>query len=197
MVNVSATLPAAVAGAARDGTPVRVHFATRAPELDERWRVVELRSADGARPARGRAGRDGSSCAARSAELELVAPYASGSRLLLARFDGAGARSRTTSQRHGEPIRYGYVERAWPLDGLPERLRDDARAAPRCRAPGGRSPPELITALVGARRGRSRRSRCTPASPRPSATSRRSPSSTRCRRRPRGWSTRPARRAGG
>jgi len=114
VVNVSATLAAAVPGHRRDGAPVRVHFATRAPELDESWCVVELRTPDGARPERGRAGET-IELAAGEAELELVATYASGSRLLLARFDGP-----TTVQlhleRHGEPIRYGYVSRPWPLD---------------------------------------------------------------------------------
>src|SRR5262249_25044589 len=88
VVNVSGTLAAAAPGRRSDGSSVRVHFATRAPELDESWRVVELRSADGARPERGRAGErvdfegDGA--------LGLVAAYASGSRLLLRRLPGAG-----------------------------------------------------------------------------------------------------------
>ena len=56
VINVSATLPAAVAGRRSDGGPVRVHFATRAPELDESWRVVELRS-DGRVATRARARR--------------------------------------------------------------------------------------------------------------------------------------------
>ena len=113
VVNVSATLPAAVAARRGDGTPVRVHFATRAPELDQSWRVVELRSPDGSQPQRGRAGTrlvlDG------GAGLELVAPYASGSRLLLARFEGAAGVEEYLA-RHGQPIRYGYVEHPWPLD---------------------------------------------------------------------------------
>ena len=112
VINVSATLPAAVAGRRSDGGPVRVHFATRAPELDESWRVVELRSADGSRPARGRAGE--TIALAADASLELVAPYASGSRLLLARFDAAVALEEFLA-RHGEPIRYGYVSSSWPL----------------------------------------------------------------------------------
>ena len=112
VVNVSGTLAAAASGRRHDGSSVRVHFATRAPELDETWRVVELRSADGARPERGRAGDridlegDGA--------LELVATYASGSRLMLARFDGA-APVEEYLERHGEAIRYGYVDQAWPL----------------------------------------------------------------------------------
>jgi S-adenosylmethionine:tRNA ribosyltransferase-isomerase len=127
VVNVSATLPASVPGHRADGSPVRVHFATRAPELDARWRVVELRcSPDGARPERGRAGEivtlevdgGGGTPGARPGgelELELVAPYASGSRLLLARFNGAGT-VEELMQRAGGPIRYGYVPHAWPLE---------------------------------------------------------------------------------
>ncbi|MGO9820764.1 MAG: S-adenosylmethionine:tRNA ribosyltransferase-isomerase [Solirubrobacteraceae bacterium] len=112
VINVSATLPAAVAGRRSHGGTVRVHFATRAPELDESWRVIELRSEDGSRPERGRAGETITLSAA--AELELVAPYASGSRLLLARLDSE-APLEEFLERHGEPIRYGYVSRAWPL----------------------------------------------------------------------------------
>jgi S-adenosylmethionine:tRNA ribosyltransferase-isomerase len=114
VVNVSATLAAAVPGRRRDGTPVRVHFATRAPELDESWRVVELRTPDGARPQRGRAG-ECIELAGGVASLELVAPYASGSRLMLARVQGAITVAQLL-ERHGEPIRYGYVNRPWPLD---------------------------------------------------------------------------------
>ena len=113
VVNGSGTLPAAVPGRRADGTAVRVHFATRAPGLGERWRVVELRTADGARPARGRAGEtitlgDG------AATLELAAQYASGSRLLLARLEGPASVEQCL-ERHGRPIRYGYMARDWPL----------------------------------------------------------------------------------
>jgi S-adenosylmethionine:tRNA ribosyltransferase-isomerase len=114
VVNVSATLAAAVNGRRRDGAQVRVHFATRAPELDETWHVVELRSPDGSNPERGRAGET-IELEGADAELALVAPYASGSRLLLARWHGAGSLRRCLED-HGEPIRYGYVARPWPLD---------------------------------------------------------------------------------
>ncbi len=113
VVNVSATLPAAVDATRQDGGSVRVHFATRAPELDDRWRVVELRSPDGARPARGRTG-ESITLPGHHGRLKLVAPYASGSRLMLARHDGPGTIAELL-HHHGEPIRYGYVERAWPL----------------------------------------------------------------------------------
>jgi S-adenosylmethionine:tRNA ribosyltransferase-isomerase len=113
VINVSATLAAAVAGRRRDGSPLRVHFATRAPELDERWRVVELRTPDGSRPARGRAGET-IALGRGEAELELVASYASGSRLLLARLDG-DVPVEDLLAVEGEPIRYGYVPDPWPL----------------------------------------------------------------------------------
>ena len=50
VVNVSRTMPAAVAARRADGDPARIHFATAAPRLDDRWWVVELRSADGSPP---------------------------------------------------------------------------------------------------------------------------------------------------
>jgi S-adenosylmethionine:tRNA ribosyltransferase-isomerase len=116
VVNVSQTLPAAVAARRRDGSAVRVHFSTRAPKLDDRWRVVELRSPDGASPARGRAGETITLPGpTHPGELALVAPYASGSRLMLARLDGSGT-VKDLLRDHGEPIRYGYVTHPWPLE---------------------------------------------------------------------------------
>jgi S-adenosylmethionine:tRNA ribosyltransferase-isomerase len=113
VINVSATIPAAVPARRAGGGRVRVHFATRAPHLDDDWRVVEIRSADGRRPARLPAGdllelRGG-------ARLELVAPYASGARLMLARFC-CELLVDEYLERHGEPIRYAHVRRSWPLE---------------------------------------------------------------------------------
>jgi S-adenosylmethionine:tRNA ribosyltransferase-isomerase len=113
VVNVSATIPAAVPASRPDGTSVRVHFATRAPHLEDDWRVVEIRSADGTRPRRLPVGeglglRGG-------ATLELVAPYASGQRLMLARFC-CELLVDEYLERHGEPIRYSHVPNPWPLE---------------------------------------------------------------------------------
>ena len=107
VVNVSATLPAAVAAAG-----ARVHFSTRVPGLDQSWRVVEVRTENGSRPQRARVGeriklRGG-------ATLELVAPYLGGGRLMLARLDLPGP-IEAYLELHGEPIRYGYVRERWPL----------------------------------------------------------------------------------
>jgi S-adenosylmethionine:tRNA-ribosyltransferase-isomerase (queuine synthetase) len=48
------------------------------------------------------------------AQLELVARYAGGDRLWLARFDGPETLHRYLAH-HGRPIRYGYVPARWPL----------------------------------------------------------------------------------
>jgi S-adenosylmethionine:tRNA ribosyltransferase-isomerase len=75
--------------------------------------VVELRSPDGARPAGGSVGETIRLPGAHGT-LTVVARYATSARLLLARFDGLGTVDDLLTW-HGEPIRYGYVARPWPL----------------------------------------------------------------------------------
>ncbi len=145
VVNVSATLPAAVPGQRRDGAPVRVHFATRAPDLEPSWRVVELRTPDGSRPQRGRAGET-IDLEVLGASLELVAPYASGSRLLLARFDGPGTVERYL-ERYGEPIRYGYASARWPLE-VYQNVYATTPGSAEMPSAGRPFTPRLITDLV-------------------------------------------------
>ena len=112
VVNVSATIPAAVPATRSDGSSVQVHFSTEVPRLDDTWRVAELRDDAGGRPARGQAGelielRGG-------AMVELVAPYASGLRLMLTRYDGPMPLLEYL-ERYGEPIRYAHSRGKWPL----------------------------------------------------------------------------------
>ena len=85
VINVSATLPAAIPARREDGTALELRFATAAPHLPgEEWWVGELREADGASPFRG--GRAGERLAlAGGASVRLVARYAGGGRLWLAR----------------------------------------------------------------------------------------------------------------
>jgi S-adenosylmethionine:tRNA ribosyltransferase-isomerase len=146
VVNVSATLPGAVAGRReRDGSAVRVHFSTPAPGLDRRhWRVVELRSADGGRPVRG---RPGERVALRGGgALDLHAPYARGPRLWLARLE-AGEAVEDYLAAHGEPIRYGYVRAPWPLDAY-QNVYATTPGSSEMPSAGRPFTPELITALV-------------------------------------------------
>jgi S-adenosylmethionine:tRNA ribosyltransferase-isomerase len=116
VVNVSATLPAALPATLPDGAAAELRFATAAPDLELRgsWWIVELRSADGTQPHAGARAGDTIGLPG-DTEVELVAPYAGGSRLWLARVHGA-LPLRTYLARHGHPIRYGYVPREWPLD---------------------------------------------------------------------------------
>lgn len=143
VVNVSATVPAALAGRRADGSAVRVHFATRAPGLERSWRVVELRSADGARPARGRVGER--LAFSGGAGLELVAPYAAGARLMLARFRGAASLEGHLA-RHGEPIRYGYAADGWPLEAY-QNVYATAPGSAEMPSAGRPLTAELISAL--------------------------------------------------
>ena len=145
VVNVSATIPAAVAAHKADGSAVRIHCSSRAPGLDPEWRVVELRSADGARPQRARAGERISLPA--GAHLELVAPYAPGARLMLAVFSGVAGVEEYLS-RHGEPIRYGYVPEHWPLEAY-QNVYATTPGSAEMPSAGRPFTPELIATLIG------------------------------------------------
>jgi S-adenosylmethionine:tRNA ribosyltransferase-isomerase len=147
VVNVSATLPAALAARRPDGTEVRVHASMPAPGADADgacW-LVELRSADGASPYRG--ARDGERLAlAGGRALRLLAPYAGGPRLWLARVEG-GEPLHAILARHGEPIRYGYVAGRWPLAAYQTAFALEPGSA---EMPSAARPftPELVTRLV-------------------------------------------------
>jgi S-adenosylmethionine:tRNA ribosyltransferase-isomerase len=112
VVNTSATLPAAVPAARADGSPVELRFSTPAPHrVAERWWVVELR--DGERPFM--TAREGDDLALpNGGRATLVAPYAGGRRLWLARLHLPEPLA-AYLLRHGRPIRYAYVPHEWPL----------------------------------------------------------------------------------
>ena len=141
VVNVSATLPAAVGRDARSdgsrGARALLHAALRDSTTAGAW------SRSAAPTARGRAGGQHGRAARRSTavrELELVAPYASGARLMLARLRTGSAPSSDTSRATASRSATATYP---PLaaDRLPERVRDRRPEAPRCRARAGRSPP--------------------------------------------------------
>ena len=144
VINVSATIPAAVPARRSNGTRVRLHFATRAPHLEDDWRVVEIRSADGSRPARLIAGERLSLRG--GASLELVAPYASGKRLMLARFC-CELLVDEYLERHGEPIRYAHIRRPLPLEAYQNVYATSAGSAEMPSA-GRPFTRELLSRLV-------------------------------------------------
>ncbi len=88
VVNVSATLPAALGARRADGSSARLHVSTRAPALGPDWRVVEVRSAEGAHPSDGIDGEQ--LMLAGGARVTTTLPYGSGRRLMLAQFERLG-----------------------------------------------------------------------------------------------------------
>jgi S-adenosylmethionine:tRNA ribosyltransferase-isomerase len=108
VVNTSATLPAALP-ARLHGQPTELHLSTRL--TDETW-VVELRSTDASplRPPSVGAEID----LPAGARAEVVAPYAGGARLAVARLE-LGEPIEQYLERHGRPIRYRYVRTEQPL----------------------------------------------------------------------------------
>jgi S-adenosylmethionine:tRNA ribosyltransferase-isomerase len=150
VVNTSATVAAAIDARLDDGTPVRVHVShpTETEWWDPAeygWWVIELRTADGARPLR--AGRPGRSLTlAGGARAELVAPYAGQSRLWLAHVESERPLGAHLAE-HGRPIHYDYVPEALPLS---EYQTVYARRPGSAEMPSAGRPftPELITRLV-------------------------------------------------
>jgi S-adenosylmethionine:tRNA ribosyltransferase-isomerase len=148
VVNTSATLPAAVPARRADGTPVELRFATPAPETrGDDWWVVELRSPDGSAPFE-RARQGEVLQLPRRRTIQVVAPYAAGRRLWLARLE-PGAPLFEYLAHHGHPIRYGYVPDAWDLSDYQTAYATELGSAEMPSA-GRPFTPELITGLVAA-----------------------------------------------
>jgi len=145
VVNISATVPAATAARRADGSVIRVHVSAPAPGVGADQHVVELRTADGARPLRGVTG-ELLSLTAGGGTLELLAPYASSARLLLALHRGP-----VTLAEHlwasGEPISYGYLTRHWPLSAY-QNVYASVPGSVEMASAGRPFTPELITKLA-------------------------------------------------
>lgn len=110
VVNTSATLPAAVPVA---GSPLTVHFSTE--RADGSW-LVELRRQAGKATAPYADGKPGRLYPLPGGGAVILrAPHSAG-RLWQADVDIAGAASvQDFLYAHGQPIRYAYVRRPWPL----------------------------------------------------------------------------------
>jgi len=144
VVNTSATLPAALPAKREDGAALELRLSTPAPHSEAgNWWRVELRLGDSpfksarvgevlSLPAGGRA--------------EVLAPYAGGARLWLARLD-LPEPTEAYLHRHGRPIRYRYVPREWPLEAYQNAYALQPGSAEMASA-GRPFTPELVTALA-------------------------------------------------
>ncbi len=144
VINTSGTLPAAINAVDDDGTALVVHLST---QLDgARW-VVEPRRISGHAterwtgpppPRRLRL--------AATASMTLELPYGDEGRLWTARLD-LGQRTLSWLAVHGRPIRYGYVDRPWPIEMYQNVYATDPGSAEMPSA-GRPFTPEVITRLV-------------------------------------------------
>lgn len=144
VVNTSSTVPAAVDAVAADGTPLVVHLST---ELDDgRW-VVEprLRVGHSTRRWEGRAPASPLTLGS-GATATLERPYGDSARLWAARLS-LPQPVLTWLAAHGRPIRYGYVDRPWPLDAYRNVYATEPGSAEMPSA-GRPFTPEVITRLV-------------------------------------------------
>ncbi len=138
VVNNSATLPAAVALASGDA--LTVHFSTAMPEGD--W-LVELRSGRSPATVPSGVGMPGQ-------RFELPGRVVL---TLAARFSQRLWRARLSTAvipyllRHGEPIRYSYVPRPWPIEAYQTVFATWPGSA---EMPSAARPftPEIVTSLV-------------------------------------------------
>jgi S-adenosylmethionine:tRNA ribosyltransferase-isomerase len=142
VVNNSATLPAALPGMRPSWEPVRLHLSQRLAH--DRW-TVELRrpTPTGHRPLRSAyAGETVGLPDGANAEL-----LRGGPRLWEARLTVPGGDVLAYLDAHGEPIRYGYVGRSWPLASYQTVFATEPGSAEMPSA-GRAFTPELVTALV-------------------------------------------------
>jgi S-adenosylmethionine:tRNA ribosyltransferase-isomerase len=110
VVNVSATLPAAVPAERADGSAITLHLSTPVPGKAGHW-VVELRCGD----APCRSSRPETLVLPEGGNAHLLAPYLTGRRLWVARLDLPRPLFAYLAD-HGGPIRYRHVSRRFPLD---------------------------------------------------------------------------------
>jgi S-adenosylmethionine:tRNA ribosyltransferase-isomerase len=144
VVNTSGTIPAAVDATTEDGTGLVIHLSTQLE--GERW-VVEPRRLAGRSTERWD-GPPPSPCLilAGGATLALEEPYGPGGRLWVATLH-LGTRTLSWLAVHGRPIRYGYVERPWPIEMYQNVYATEPGSAEMPSA-GRPFTPEVVTRLV-------------------------------------------------
>jgi S-adenosylmethionine:tRNA ribosyltransferase-isomerase len=113
VINTSATIPAALRGRRDDGTEIWIHVSTRLPY--DLW-SLELRPGETVTDRTYLEGVRGETIEIPgAARVEILAPYADGSRLWLARAHIPGDPLKFLAE-HGSPIRYGHVDRDLPIE---------------------------------------------------------------------------------
>ncbi|HEX5850020.1 MAG TPA: S-adenosylmethionine:tRNA ribosyltransferase-isomerase [Rubrobacter sp.] len=150
VINTSGTMNAALPAHYADGTPVTVHLSTHLPS--DLW-VVELRSSPDNKPV-----LDGKSGVTLSlpdrASITLQTPYlpekrvqAGGNNRLWVSTLDLPASLDEYLERHGAPIRYGYVRESWP-SGYYQTVYATEVGSAEMPSAGRAFTPELITRLV-------------------------------------------------
>lgn len=152
VVNTSGTIPAAIDAVAEDGQRLVVHVSTElVPAARKggvsRW-VVEMRRPAAHTTERWPIGIDVPRrlTLGPAAGLTLVAPYLGSARLWEAELD-LPQPVLTWLAVHGRPIRYGYVERPWPLSSYQNVYATEPGSAEMPSA-GRPFTPDVITRLV-------------------------------------------------
>jgi S-adenosylmethionine:tRNA ribosyltransferase-isomerase len=149
VINVSGTIPAAIDAVGDDGAPFVIHLSTR---LDAaRW-VVEPRRVVGRTTGRWMGPPPSRRLVlAGGAVMSLERPYGGRGRLWEARLtlsqDTRGQDTLAWLAVHGRPIRYGYVERPWPID-LYQNVYATEPGSAEMPSAGRPFTPEVITRLV-------------------------------------------------
>jgi S-adenosylmethionine:tRNA ribosyltransferase-isomerase len=152
VVNTSATVPAALAALDPDGAEVRVHLSGALPGsvwLAEVRRLVGPDAKGGTAP--DPSDRTGESLLLPGGgRVHLLGRFAPASRLWLADLElPACARGDVLRflAAYGEPIRYGYIDRPWPLSAYQNVYAREPGSAEMASA-GRALTPELITDLI-------------------------------------------------
>ena len=144
VVNTSGTIPAALDAVAEDGTPVIVHLSTQL-EGDE-W-VIELRRPTGRGTQRWTGPPPASPLTlGPDASLILRGRHGAAGRLWVASLL-LPQRTLTWLAAHGRPIRYGYVDRPWPLAAY-QNVYATEPGSTEMPSAGRPFTPEIITRLV-------------------------------------------------
>jgi S-adenosylmethionine:tRNA ribosyltransferase-isomerase len=142
VINVSKVVPASIGATTPAGCPVELHLSTQLPGTDL-W-SIELRN----RSHSYRGGEPGWRLPLTGgATAELLGRSHADSRLWLARIDVPGGEIGVHFDRWGEPIRYGYVAGAWPLDAY-QTVYATVPGSVELPSAGRAFTPELLTRLV-------------------------------------------------